>query len=287
MEESIVRVIEYFGQFSFAPSLDEVHTFLEDKITKKALRSDLHHLVKKQILAYKLIRSARNEKIECFALISQEHLFPLRIHREEASLRKIETIQPFIKHLKFIPFVKYVGLSGSIAMLNAGFEDDIDLFMITSVNRMWTARFFVLMLAQFHKLRGEHNPNMICLNLIFDERDLFLPTHKKNEYTAHELIQLKTIINKDKLYEKLLVCNAWVFNFFPNIYKPEVAQHVLKKHLAKKSNNKVADIVEIILKKVQLSVLKKRKTKELIIDTQLWLIKDDFEAKLSLKLRQI
>ncbi len=287
MEESIVRVIEYFGQFSFSPSLDEVHLYVEDRISKKALRSDLHHLVKKHVLSYKLIRSARNEKIECFTLISQEHLFPLRIHREEASLRKIQTIQPFIKNLKYLPFVKFVGLSGSIAMLNAGFEDDIDLFMISSVNRMWTARFFVLMLAQFHKLRGEHNPNMICLNLIFDERDLFLPSYKKNEYIAHELIQMKTIINKDKLYEKLLVCNEWVFIFFPNVYKPEVAQHVLKKQLAKISNNKLADAFEFILKKLQLSVLKKRKTKELFTDTQLWLIKDDFEAKLSLKLRQI
>lgn len=287
MEESVTRVIEYFAQFSFAPSLEEVHTFLEDKISKKNLRSDLHHLVKKQVLTSKFIHSHNNQKIECFALVNQEHLFSLRIHREEASLRKIGKIQTFLKVMKYIPYVKFLGLSGSISMLNAGFEDDIDLFMITSVDRMWTARFYTLLIAQFYGLRGNDNPHMVCLNLIFDERDLFLPSHKRNEYTAHEIIQMKPCINKDKLYEKLLHCNDWAFRFFPNVPKFLLPQHVIKKQLAKRNGNKIGNFMELILKKLQLSILKKRTTNEFISSTQLWLIKDDFEAKLSLKLRQI
>ncbi len=42
-------------------------------------------------------------------------------------------------------------------MMNGNEDDDIDLFIISSAERIWTARFFALILAQMLKLRGKYN----------------------------------------------------------------------------------------------------------------------------------
>src|SRR3989344_8169404 len=118
------------------------------------------------------------------------------LKRQQISINKLSSwkFNLYVKLLSLVPPVKLVGLSGSVAMLNADEDHDIDLFIITAKNRLWTGRFIILILAQLLGLRrrredntgkDEHvaggNPltdsgvqykNKVCLNLFFDEKNL-------------------------------------------------------------------------------------------------------------------
>lgn len=282
MQDQILRVINYFALFSFPPSLDEIYTFLETPTTKKQLHEDLHYLVKKGILIHQNLW-VHHEKVPCFTLPHRSFLFQVRVQREIISLQKLERIENYLKLISLLPQIQFVGLSGSISMSNTTEDDDIDLFIITSHERIWTARFFALIAAQVMGLRGKYNVNKVCLNMWFDEYDIEIPLEKRNEYVAHELFQLKSYVNKCNMYEKLLTHNKWAYAFFPNI----VRKKAYRRNLSSKTWKFIFDLVEVTFKKIQLKLLNRRKTQEVITDTQLWLIKEDFEKKIPLKLKRL
>lgn len=247
------------------------------------------------------------------------------------SINKLKSLKfkLYIKLLSFAPQIKLVGLSGSMAMMNAGKKDDIDLFVITRKNRLFTGRFIALLLAQLLCLRRKRNSgekaryrvfsppypkeaqaiaqkqvfslynhetikqwnnstrDKVCLNLFFDELDLAVPKFKRCEYVAHEVLQMKPIINKSYTYEKFLGANRWVFRLFPNSkrinLKFKIENLKLNKNLEFKIKNCLGNKIELILKSIQLSLIHRHQTSENIGNTQLWFHPDDFRKKLKLK----
>jgi hypothetical protein len=116
-----------------------------------------------------------------------------------------------------------VGITGSVAAENARPDEDIDLFIVCKNNTMWWTR---LCLRIYIKLHGiEHRrygqkekPNDFCFNLWMEENCLTVPKLKQNEKNAVDLILVKPIFNKDKIYEKFIAENSWVKKFVANGY---------------------------------------------------------------------
>lgn len=116
--------------------------------------------------------------------------------------------------LSKIPFVKFVGISGSIAADNPTndykqTQIDLDLFVITAKNTLWIfvtiERIFTNVVRFF---RGNH---FYCLNYITDES--FLEIFNKSFYTATELVNLKPVTDKG-VYVNLISCNKWVEKYY-------------------------------------------------------------------------
>lgn len=284
MEDKILRVITYFAVFSFPPSLEEIYLYLEDSIQKKQLQEDVDYMVTKKILVKQLLW-INHQTIMCYTLAKRSYFFQVRVQREITSLQKLEKVSKYLRILSSIPQIRFVGLSGSLAMMNGNEDDDIDLFIITSADRIWTARFLSLIIAQIMGLRGKYNVDKVCLNMFFDESDMQILTHKQNEYIAHEIFQMKVYVNKYNLYEKFIMQNKWAYAFFPNIAQKKTYR--IKTAIKKWKGRIIFDLIENLLKKIQLAKINKRKTTEIILEKQLWLIKEDFEKKIPLKLKRL
>jgi hypothetical protein len=113
----------------------------------------------------------------------------------------------------------------------------------------------------------------LCLNLFFSEENLKIPKFKQTEYIAHEILQLKTIVNKEQTYERLLAANQWVFKLFPQAKPP-------KYPIAKRVGPLFrASWGEKLLKQLQMWLINRHKTNEIITDTQLWFFPKDFEKR--------
>jgi predicted nucleotidyltransferase len=144
-----------------------------------------------------------------------------RLQNEKASKPKVELAQKVASKLKHIPTIRFVGITGSLAMNNAGKGSDIDLMLITSPNMLWTTRiitFFYLKLLGF-KLRraGEREvSDALCLNIWLDTTSLAIPNKKRNIYTAHEIAQIEPLVNKNSTHEALIVDNSWIKDYWPN-----------------------------------------------------------------------
>lgn len=286
IKQEIIQTINYFSLFSYAPSLEEIHCFLRRKIQKKALKKEIDFLVKEGNLIYNHLTS----KNSGYYTLGEYSIFSEnREKRRKISYAKIAKITNCLRLLSFFSSIKLVGLSGTVAMMNAKKSDDIDLFVITTQNRLWTGRFIALIVAQLFGLRRKRKEKQakdkVCLNLLFDESALEVLEFKKNEYVAHEVLQMKPLINKDDMYQRFLEANAWVFKIFPNAkgiqrgFNNKVEPRVKNERVHTKRFNVLGDWVELTLKKFQRWLIYKHRTNEIVTDTQLWFFPEDFEKQ--------
>lgn len=123
-----------------------------------------------------------------------------------------------------LPFVYFVGLTGSISANNAKKGDDIDVFIITSPHTLWIARPVILLYLELIKKRRKRSTNiydqkdLICSNLWIDVANLAIPKNKRNLYTAHEVLQVLPIYDKKCVYQKFVQSNSWVKKYLANAY---------------------------------------------------------------------
>lgn len=154
-------------------------------------------------------------------LKKQTILSSVSLKQKKTYTEKISSLQPFLNLLKFFPTIRFVGLTGSLAILNSTPDDDIDLLIITSPNSLWLTRLFLFPFLLFFNRRHPgkpHRPNDLCLNLWIDQSHLTLLLPKQNLYTAHELLQMKPLFNRGQTYSKLLLSNSWASQYLANAY---------------------------------------------------------------------
>jgi len=323
VKKELLKVIQYFDFFDYSPSFEEIYTFLGKKVTKKGVeetleslerqkkikkiedlnnvtRYTLHGILKNTIGEYGIKKSKiKNQKLK-IKKYNERHFF---------SQKKLQNwrFRLYVKLLSFFPQIKLIGLSGSLAMMNANKDDDIDLFIITAKNRLFTGRFVAAVLAKILGIHRSYNKrytfyvtrytNKVCLNLFFEESDLAVPEFKRNEYVAHEVLQMRPIVNKDQIYERFLQSNDWVFEIFPNS-KSNIKYQISKLNIKNQNHlnnfgflivilrfvfcilNFLAAAVENMLKNLQMSFINRHKTTEIITKTQLWFHPEDFYNKI-------
>jgi len=156
-----------------------------------------------------------------YCLPGREEIVGLRRRREEWSKPKSRKAQRIASLLKFIPWIKLIGVTGALAMGNSDEEDDIDLMIITSSGRLWLTRglvaTFLLLTGQYR--RASKIKNRICPNLMLSEKALEFPD--RDLFTAHEIVQMKPIFERGNTYQKFLWANKWIKDFLPN-WRPDV-----------------------------------------------------------------
>jgi predicted nucleotidyltransferase len=124
--------------------------------------------------------------------------------------KKIKLVKKYIPKLKVFNWVRFIGISGSVAAGFAKEDDDIDVFVVVRNGTMWVYRGIVVFRNLFHnKIRAKRHKdvnNKLCLNLICEERGLQFPN---DIFNFHELIFLKPIYNK-KYKRYILSQNKWL-----------------------------------------------------------------------------
>jgi predicted nucleotidyltransferase len=145
--------------------------------------------------------------------------------------------------IKF-PYVRGIGISGSLSKNFADDKSDIDLFIITKANRLWLAR---TLMHCFKKLtflvNKQHN---YCMNYFIDEQQLQIA--EKNIYTA---IETDTLIpmEGDTVFEQFYAANAWTRTLLPNKSLRVSSARPLKRYFFKTLmegifDNKLGDLLD-------------------------------------------
>lgn len=281
MEKEVVQVLHYFQQFQYPPTLDELYLFLQIKATIVYLRRVLDILIDKRIVSKVKIDSKYRYTLYKYSKIKDA--FELRLKNSQLKLRHI---RHYFRFLPIFPQIKLIGLSGSVAMMNAKKSDDVDLFIITGRNRLWTGRFIAVMLAQLLGLRRKRGrkraSNKICLNLFFDERDLVVPKAKRSQYLAHEVLQMKPVFERYRAYQQFIYANRWVFDMFPNAFDRVKRKKTQVHRSSFIVHSLFGDVVEKILGMAQKYSIKKHQTTELVTQHQLWFHPEDFGRRIKI-----
>lgn len=206
-----------------------------------------------------------------FFVDNRSGLIYKRILRSRISTKKIEIANRAAKVLSFIPSIRFIGVTGSLAMNNSNEESDIDLLLVTKKGTLWTTRLISYLLIglfgiPFRRASKREEKNKLCLNMWLDEGDLAWPKEDRNIYTAHEIAQIKPLINKNKTFENLLWKNKWLLRYWPNSVK------IGNLNLNGKWNNEDGKSKQNILEKIsyqfQYQFMKKKISREVITSSR-------------------
>lgn len=154
-----------------------------------------------------------------YFLNGRQETVNIRKQREVWSKPKLVLAKIMADKLAKIPTIKMIGLTGALAMNNAQEDDDIDFLIITSSNTLWLTRILIWLICPIYRIRrrkanDKNVKDKICFNLFLDESNLKI--EPKNLFLAHEICQVKPLVNKEGTYEKFLWENQWVKNYLPN-----------------------------------------------------------------------
>jgi len=267
MKAKLHEVLRYFSKFGYRPTPDEIHTFFPTKIHKNRLKGYLNNTYKYTLGGYNITSKVKSQ-------------------RSKVSLDKMARVRKYLDFISRLPQIRLIGFSGSVAMLNAKNKDDVDLFIITARNRIWTVRFIVNFAAWAFGLKRKRYEvqaqNKVCLNLFFDESSLFIPKKYHSNYMAHEVLQMVPILDVNRSYRRFLLRNDWVLEFFPNVrlkrYLPHHSSSVVRETNSRTDTSFVhfGNVLEAILKKMQLIYMSKPRGDERIERGQLWFHPRDY-----------
>lgn len=125
--------------------------------------------------------------------------------------QKLKIAKKNLNILFISDWVKFVGISGSVAAGFAKEEDDIDLFIIVKNGCAWIYRGILTVRNIFnHVIRTKRDrgnvKDLFCINLIVEERGLEFDA---DIFNFHELIYLIPIYRK-KYLKKIFRMNEWL-----------------------------------------------------------------------------
>ncbi len=305
MEKAVLKTLIYADLFDYPLKAWEIHKWLIGK--KATLRQ-----VEKALM--KLDHESRIKNQGGFYFLKKkEGLVLKRKHRRKKSQEYFQKAKLISMFLKIIPWIKLVGISGGLAMENVSKIDDIDLFIVISKNKLWLSRMLILGILEILRQRRRVGDGLrqaagkICCNVILEEDCL---RQRQDLYTAHEVLQMKVLWQKDGIYEKYLEENDWAFKFLPNWISS--VQESARQRAKNRSRNQVARLglanrqptarlaaphfltavdfasfLENIAKKFQLRIMKKPKGLERIEEGALYFHPQDYRENILMKFKKV
>src|SRR5687767_14585093 len=201
-EQSIIKALAYFDIFNYPLTQEEICSFLDQPMAVDELSPALQQLVDNK----------RIFRLDNFYSLQQDPA--LRSRRTTGNYKAQLLLKTAYKAGGFLfqfPFVRGIGISGSLSKNFADQETDIDFFIITRTNRLWIARTLMHLFKKLTFITGHQH--WYCMNYYIDEEAMLI--EEQNIFTATELITLLPVCGNgamDRFYDQ----NHWAADYFPN-----------------------------------------------------------------------
>lgn len=265
IEESILFTISYFDVFEYPLTSFEVWRYLF------GFRTELDQII---LTMDELIRQGKIEmKNGFYFLPERSNLVDKRQDKYDISEKFWRKAILATKILSYIPFIKMISVVNSLSFFNCENDSDIDLFIITAKNRIWTARALSSVLLHILGLRrhGKKVAKRICLSFYISESKMNLDYIARDNlgfFVAYWIGQCTPILSIDKTYVKFREQNNWIYKYLPNIGSNITDYYInFKKPLLANFVKKIlefilkSDFFERTAKKIQMIVINKSQKK--------------------------
>jgi predicted nucleotidyltransferase len=201
---AILVTLGYFDLFQYPLTDREIYFFLPRPIPPSAFEHALGELVEE---GHVFVHDG------FYLLRDDASLIPRRRAGNARAAHMLVTAGRISRWLSHFPYVRGVGVSGSLSKQYADEHSDIDLFIITSAGRLWLARTLLHLLKKGSFLFRRQD--WFCMNYFIDEAALEIP--ERNTYTAIEIVTLLPMRGVEA-FTAFRKANAWTDDFLPNSY---------------------------------------------------------------------
>lgn len=207
LEEAIFSTVAYRDVFDFPLSLDEIHRYLHWHRCSAAE-------VAEALEATDLCHGRLKTDGTFYCLAQRRTVLQGRLEREERAQRTLLTAQKVARQLAYLPHIKMVALTGSLAARNGYKGADIDFLCVTNEGRMWQSRALVLVAKRIDAMTRKRK---ICPNFFMSTAALEFDV--QSMYVAQELAQMVPIYGRET-YDQMRRINSWSSDFLPNAADP-------------------------------------------------------------------
>jgi glycosyltransferase involved in cell wall biosynthesis len=199
---AILATVVYADLFDAPITVDEVaRTCLGARLSPAEIRQ--------RVTAPPLADLLTLDATDTLTLRGREKLIALREDGVRRTAELLDRHQSVIRALASLPFVRMLALSGGTAHKNARGGDDIDLFVVATAGRAYTAYTMLFLASYLTRRRG-----ILCPNYLVDENHLQIAYHH-DLFTAHQAISLVPIAGLNTFDAFVRANEAWVRGFYP------------------------------------------------------------------------
>jgi len=212
-EMVVLLTIAYADQFNFPLTEKEIfRRLIKISLSKDQLRKSLEWLKELGLIQF---------HHRFWKLSSSMTDWKTRLEREKLAQKKWHEVTELVRVVGWIPWIKGIAVTGSLAVNNMVTDGDIDLMIVTAPKRLWLSRILVsLSTLRAGKRRTWYGnkEDSWCFNLWLEEQRLELPQTKKNLYSAYEVCQAKWVLDKAEIKRAFYETNRWVEDFLPHYF---------------------------------------------------------------------
>lgn len=240
-KSNILSTLAYFDLFNYPLTQREIWLFLQNTCNTKEFNESLSDLTHRAVVS---------KFGEFYSLQNEPSISTARIEGNKKAVELIKIAKKVSKLLAKFPFVRSIGISGSLSKNFADNESDIDLFIITAENKLWITRTFMHCFKKITFLFNKQH--FFCMNYYVDEKELEI--EEKNIYTATELVTLIPM-QGESAFKNFYTANSWSKSFLPNhflrISSSEHIKFFLPKYIIEKMlNNRFGNWLDDHLMKI-------------------------------------
>lgn len=253
LEQSIIKAISHLDVLSRPLTLLELVDYLDRPATANQVYSALNREPLNRVI------SQQNGK---YFLRDRPAILQTKHHHYRLALKKLALANYYCQVLKFFPWIRGLAIYGSLASKNSREQGDIDLFFVTTENRLWSARFFINSTLKLLRLRPtpKVTKNRICPSYLADTDHLDLSVANIEPdyyYYYYGSASFNFLYAEPGVAEKFFRENSWIKKSLPN-WQPAQPNKT-----SKPTAIKLKKILELILglipektyQKIQLKIL--------------------------------
>lgn len=258
IREAVLKTVVFFDLFNYPMTGWEIWQYLHLEINLDLLEKVIEDMV---------VSGALSHKDGFYFLPGREDLIGIRRQRYNFANYKIKLARRVTKIFKWLPSVKLVAVSNLIGHHNLRNESDIDIFIVSSPNRLWLTRLFCtgLMKITHRRPTKECKRNKMCLSFYAATDGLAMePLRFKpsDPYFDHWFLGLYPIYDNDKYLAYLRFKNPWLKESFPNslLLRENFPNDYFSKNLLDRILFYAANFLNFWAKKIQLAIMPKELT---------------------------
>ncbi|MDD5084073.1 MAG: hypothetical protein PHT88_04085 [Candidatus Moranbacteria bacterium] len=209
ISKSIVTTIAYYDVLDYPLTSFEIWKYL----LNESLQPVSMEAVKK-VLETESVRRYVSHSHGMYFLSGRRMLVKRRLRRGKLSIAKQKGVHNLVFWLRFVPFIRMVALTGSLAMKNSETSGDWDLLIVLRSGHIWTGRALLTGLLQiFGKRRhGEDVADRACLNYWITTDSLEIIT--KDLFSSNEYFFITPLFGFTE-FQKFQEKNQWIRRFRP------------------------------------------------------------------------
>lgn len=245
IREAVTRTMVFFDIFEFPLTLDEIsHYLLGLKVDRPHLRLSLE-------------QSNSIDHHHGYYFLKNRHELVERRNMNLSVVDKLwKRVYRFLSIFSAIPFIKMIAVCNTLAYNNPTLESDIDLFVVTKKNRLFTARAILSILTHLLGIRrhGRKITGRFCLSFFASENVINfegLCLKPYDIYAAYWMMSLAPVYGEET-YAKFVAENTWSKRYFPDgitprtefLRQPGLISRTVKYFLEKALSGNFGDKIE-------------------------------------------